>query len=135
MSVIKWTPANSVGIASIDDQHKKLFEHLNNFYSGLTSNQGKENLSILLNALTDYTVYHFSAEEKLMKQYEYPGFLSHKAEHDKFIATISSYNERLKAGKLIVSIEITNYLKDWIVNHILILDKKYSSYLQGKGVR
>ena len=134
MSVINWTPAISVGISSIDDQHKKLFDHINNFYNNLSKNIGKENLTALLQALTSYTVYHFSAEEKLMQQYAFPGLTEHKTEHEKFIKTIASYNERLNAGKLIVSIEITNYLKDWIIEHISVSDKNYSSFLISKGV-
>lgn len=62
MSALNWTLAISVGVGFIDYQHKKLFEHINNFYINLTKNPGKENLASLLKSLTDYTVYLFSTK-------------------------------------------------------------------------
>ncbi|HEY4786596.1 MAG TPA: bacteriohemerythrin [Bacteroidales bacterium] len=134
MAILNWNQALSVGIDSIDVQHQRLFEHINAFYDNMSKSSNKENLGILLKALGDYTVYHFNAEEKLMQQYNYPKLMEHKKEHAKFIKTIEQYKERLSLGKLIISIEITNYLKDWITDHIMVEDHKYSEYLINKEV-
>jgi hemerythrin-like metal-binding protein len=64
-----------------------------------------------------------------MQKHSFHGLVAHKAEHDRFIKTISSYKEMLIADKLFLSIEIINYLKDWIVEHISVSDKNYCSYL------
>lgn len=134
MSVINWKPEYSVGIVIIDEQHKKLFEHINNFYSNI-NNPYKENYVTLFRSLTNYTIHHFSTEERLMNQYNYKGLPDHKTEHEIFIKKITLFNQRLNEGKLLLSVEITNYLKEWIINHICHTDKNYSSYLISKGVK
>lgn len=52
-----------------------------------------------------YTVFHFATEEKFMAQYNYPDYENHKKEHVEFI-------EKVKRGTIIVSFEITSFLKD-----------------------
>jgi hemerythrin-like metal-binding protein len=129
MAIITWDDSLKIGINAIDIQHQKLFWHINNFYDNLNNKNSKESLSELLKALQNYTLYHFNTEEKLMHQYKYSGLNDHKNEHQKFIDTVNSYLERFNTGKLVLSIEITNYLKEWITDHIKVNDKKYGEFL------
>ncbi|MGC8803998.1 MAG: hemerythrin domain-containing protein [Bacteroidales bacterium] len=69
-----------------------------------------------------------------MHRYQYPGFTLHKKEHDEFIKKVNEIAERVKTGKLVISIEITNMIKEWIENHIRKTDKEYSAYLLSHGV-
>jgi len=135
MAILRWSDSYSVNIGSIDKQHKTLFDLINNFYDELKSRSRQENLLQLINGLIEYTVIHFTNEEQYMKKYNYPDFGIHKIEHTKFINTINDYKERIKSGKLIISIEITNYLKSWISEHILIKDKQYSDFFVKNGVK
>lgn len=135
MAAINWNESLSVKIASIDEQHKKLISMINSFYDNINEKSSKELMFDLIKALKEYTVFHFSIEEKYMKQYEYPGYASHKKEHDKFFEKVLSFEERYKNGKLILTVEITNFIKDWVSDHIMNIDKKYSDYLIKKGVK
>ncbi|MCX7987138.1 MAG: bacteriohemerythrin [Bacteroidales bacterium] len=135
MEIIKWTPEYSVGIASIDSQHQSLFNAVNEFYNGIKQNLSREATLELLEKLKAYTVYHFKTEEQLMKTYSFPGYQSHKDEHDNFKAKVADIENRIKNGKLVISIEITNMLKQWIENHIHKTDKAYSAFLISKGVK
>lgn len=135
MAILKWSDSLSVSIESIDNQHKKLFDLINSFYEGLNKKADQSNMIKLIHGLRDYTTLHFNKEEELMKKYSYPDFKNHKAEHTKFISTINDYMERIKSGKLIISIEITNYLKNWISEHISIKDKQYSDFFIKNGVK
>lgn len=135
MQIIQWNPKFSVGIASIDKQHQSLFDALNEFYNGLNQQKSSQDaLRDLLVKLKDYTVYHFRTEEQLMQRYQFPGFELHKKEHDSFVAKINEIEERMQAGKLVISIEMTNMLKEWIENHIAKIDKQYSNFLLSHGV-
>jgi hemerythrin-like metal-binding protein len=135
MEIISWNEKFSVKIKSIDDQHKKLFELINNFYNGFDQNSVKERTIELLTGLKNYTLFHFNTEEKYMKNFKFPGFENHKVEHDKFISTIMDYEKRHKEGKLLLTIEITSFIKDWITNHINHTDKEYTLFLIEKGVK
>jgi hemerythrin len=135
MAVLIWSESLSVKITSIDLQHKKLFDLINSFYDSISQGSGKEKMTEVIKGLKDYTVIHFSNEEKYMKNLNYPGYLTHKAEHDKFVATIKDYEDRYKAGKLILSLEVTNFIKTWITSHIMGTDKKYVDFFLKNGVK
>jgi hemerythrin-like metal-binding protein len=98
--MVHWNSNLSVGIGSIDNQHKKIIELINSFYEGINQNSSKDQLLFLLKGLKEYTQTHFLTEERYMKQYNYPEFEVHKAEHAKFIATINSFEDQYKSGKL-----------------------------------
>jgi hemerythrin-like metal-binding protein len=135
MAIVNWTDSMSVKIESIDNQHKRLFDLINEFYDKLSSEDKHENLIKLIHGMRDYTVLHFSNEEKYMKKFNYPDFENHQKEHAKFVGTVNEYVERVKSGKLIVSVEITNFLKNWIVDHIMVTDKKYTDFFIKNGVK
>ena len=135
MAVIKWNESLSVKIASIDAQHQKLVELLNTFYDNISKGTHKDKMLSLIGELKEYTVNHFSTEEKYMKQTAYPDSVAHMAEHKKFIASVLNFEERYKSGKMLLSIEVTNFLKDWISNHITGTDKKYTEWFTKHGVR
>lgn len=135
MATMNWTDELSVKVPSIDEQHKKLIHLINAFYDNIRVKTPKEQIFILIKELKEYTVFHFSTEEKYFKQYNYPGYTQHKEEHEFFIKKVLDFEDRYKNGKLILSIEITNFIKDWVSNHICQTDKKYTDFLLQRGVK
>ncbi len=135
MAFINWSEDYSVKIESIDIQHKKLVEMINRFYDDLKSKSNNELIGNLIADMKNYTVYHFTTEENLFKKYEFPEFETHKKEHDDFVNKVIDFEKRFKEGKMILSFEITDFLKKWLINHIQETDKNYSKFLKEKGVR
>jgi hemerythrin-like metal-binding protein len=135
MALINWDDSLSVKINSIDDQHKKLIAMINDFYDGISKRSSQESVLKLILEMKNYTVVHFTNEEKIMKQVNYPDFDSHKKLHEHFVAKVVELETKIKAGKLVVSLEITTFLKDWLKNHIMIVDKKYSDYFMRSGIK
>ncbi len=135
MAVIIWDETLSVKIDSIDLQHKKLINLINSFYENLNRDSNKEKMLELIVALKDYTLFHFSSEEKCMKQTNYPDFEKHKIEHQRFIAAVKDFEDRYVHGKLLLSMEITSFIKDWITKHIKGIDRKYSDLFIQKGIK
>jgi len=135
MAAITWNDSLSVKIDSIDLQHKKLIELINDFYENLNRDTNKEKMVELIIALKNYTIFHFSSEEKLLKQANYPDLEKHKIEHQKFIQSVADFEDRFTHGKLLLSIEITGFIKEWITKHIMGTDQKYSSLLIKNGIR
>ena len=135
MALVVWNQNLSVNINSIDEQHKKLIGMLNEFYDHIADRSNKENISKLLDSMKKYTIEHFTYEETIMKKHEYPMFDSHKKEHDKFVARVNDLQERFTAGRLVLSLEVTSFLLDWLKKHIQVIDKQYSDFLVEKGVK
>ncbi|MBU7007425.1 bacteriohemerythrin [Phosphitispora fastidiosa] len=134
MSYISWDDKFITGIRLIDDQHKALVQLINNLHDAMMIGKGKQAVSKVIQELVDYTVSHFSTEEKFMIKYSYPWMLPHRSEHKKFVDKVSEFQKGYNEGKMSLSIEIMNFLKDWLVNHIQSTDKKLGPFLSEKGL-
>jgi hemerythrin len=134
MPLMTWTKELSVNIKQIDDQHKKLVELLNSFHDAMKLGKGKELMESTLSELLNYTIYHFSTEETLFKTHGYPEAIKHKKEHDALTAQALDLKERYSRGDLFLSNETMMFLKNWLNNHIIVTDRKYTAFLNGKGV-
>ena len=82
MPLMTWTEKMSVGVAVLDNDHKKLVDMVNNLFDGVQSGQGKEALGRILDGLIAYTVDHFKREEQFFAQTGYPDNVAHKAQHE-----------------------------------------------------
>ncbi|ASB48662.1 bacteriohemerythrin [Alkalitalea saponilacus] len=129
---VKWTPDLSVSNEGLDKEHQKWIEILNNFYQGILDGSPKEKLEQLVLAMLDYTKYHFASEEEFMKSVNYPDLKEHQEIHAFYVEKITGFYEKIKEGKLILSLEVTNFLKTWLINHIKGTDQQYARYVDGQ---
>ncbi len=134
MALMQWDGTYSVKVSQFDTQHKKLVGMLNDLHSAMKEGKSKEIMGKTLDDLIAYTVTHFADEERLMKQHGYPEYDAHKAEHDKLTQQALKLQSEFKAGKAGVNMEVLNFLRDWLKNHIMGTDKKYGPFLNTKGV-
>jgi hemerythrin len=125
--MIKWKDEYSIGVDSVDDQHKKLFEIANRSYDLLrnqliTDKYGK--IIEIIDELKNYTIYHFQAEEDYMKQIGYKKFLSQKVAHNDFLEKMDNIDvEQIDDGQNEYLIGILDFVSEWLVEHILKEDK------------
>lgn len=124
-----WNHSYSVDNPEIDRQHKKLFELINFLQDSIVARQTRSALNQALEELLDYTAFHFSTEEKYMRQSQYPKFEQHQQEHDRFTQKALDTHQRLQAGKHVYSLSIVQFLQDWIIHHVLHSDRQYIPYL------
>lgn len=134
MSGLIWHDSFSVNIEKIDEQHQGLFKLINELDEAMLLGKGKSIMGDVLNRLTDYTVVHFKTEEDLFQKYAYPDYDAHKKEHDDLVAQVVQVKENFDAGKMGTAIDTSDFLRKWITNHIKGTDKKYSAFLNSKGV-
>lgn len=128
--MIRWTTEFSVDVPELDKEHQFLFTALNDFYEGLRLGAPKENLSKLIDNLISYTQMHFAHEERILLLAGYSGLTNHKKEHQEFIERAIEFQKKFNDGKLLVSLEVTGFIKDWILNHILNEDTKYTPFVK-----
>jgi hemerythrin len=129
MAIITWNEEFSVKVRDIDDQHKELISIINDLHDEMNLGKSKEFMSEILKRLIDYTIYHFGTEEKYMTEYNYPDMLQHETKHEKLTKEVLSFQIRFSKGDVTISMEILNFLKDWLTNHILQTDKKLGAFL------
>lgn len=134
MALIIWNEQLSVNVKEMNQHHEKLVNLINDLHDAMRVGKSKEILSDILAKLLDYTRFHFTAEEDFMQKYGYPGLDQQKAQHQHFIKKIQDFQSDLNEGKLMLSMEIMNFLKDWLVKHIEAEDKKYGPFFNEKGL-
>jgi hemerythrin len=134
MSLITWNDSLSVNIREFDEHHKKIVGLLNDLFDAVSTRKGSSAIGPVLGELIDYTSYHFAAEEKLMNGHSFPWAAGHKLEHDALTAKVLDFQRQFTEGKAMVDLALLNFLKDWLTKHIMGTDKKYSPFLNEKGI-
>ncbi|MBF0173717.1 MAG: bacteriohemerythrin [Magnetococcales bacterium] len=130
----QWHEEFTVGIASMDVHHKRLFEIANSIVGILRLGQSKESLIGAMEALVEYTHYHFEAEGQLMQQYGFPGANAHVIQHQTMVRQVLDLQERAKGDSFMSHLEFQAFLQDWLVQHILKEDRNYMVFLNAKGI-
>jgi hemerythrin len=133
MGFLEWNDDLSVDVREIDEQHKRLIAMINSFYESVSADH-RQALEMLLRDLVDYSHYHFSTEEGYMDRFGFEGIEEHKKEHRIFMVKARDMFERHKKGRLVVSVEATNFLKDWILSHIRRSDQRYAPCFKANGL-
>lgn len=126
MALINWDDSFSVNIEIIDKQHRKLIDMLNEFYENFQNKTVKEKIVEVVRKMNDYTRTHFKTEEEFLKQNNYPFIDAHKEEHKEFINKVADLEAKLASGQMVITLEVTNFLRQWWRDHILEEDMKYA---------
>ena len=132
MEKIIWKDEFSVGVDQFDRQHQHLFEIINKLATQPNTGPDLHLATETLKEMFDYAQEHFTDEEELMRQYDYPEIENQLQQHAyfrKITAEFCSYPEDKKAETLY---EIAEFLNIWWVNHILRFDMKYKEFFKEK---
>lgn len=134
MEFISWNENLSVGVTVFDEEHKKLISFINELNHALVAGSAQRTMGEILKNLISYTKIHFKHEEDYFKLHGYPYYDEHKAEHDELTNQVSDYYDRYQEGKTSFSLELLNFLRDWLINHIMGTDSKYREFFNSKDV-
>ncbi len=133
MKFMEMTPTDMVHVEQIDNQHIRLADDLNSIYDSVMACDKKKTFQ-LLNEFIEHLEEHFATEEKMMKEHRFPGYISHKLEHDRFYNQILKTAEKYGKDKEAFGSEQLKRIKVWFFNHIEINDKKCGEYFVERGV-
>lgn len=128
MALIEWNEKLSVGVPEMDNQHKRLVAIINELNDAMKQGKGREALGKVLNNLITYVHTHFKSEEEFMRKVSFPELESHKAEHKKLTNEVEKFYNDFKDGKTILSVQIMNFLRNWLLDHIGKKDKAYGEF-------
>jgi hemerythrin len=132
---ISWKDEYSVGIDSLDQDHKKLISLLNQFTTAYDYAMSESYEREALDDLIAYTKYHFEREEKLLEESDFPDVADHKLQHKLMFEQVETFVELYKEKGHDSLDEISKFLSDWLINHINGTDKEYTQHLTDHGVK
>lgn len=135
MNVI-WKKEYETGISKIDLQHRKIVSIINALNEEILVNKNYDVVNEILVDLKIYTITHLDYEERLFQKYKYEGedFETHLKKHKDFKDTIAKLMGGVAIVKSELAYKISEFLKDWLIGHILDVDMKFAEFLKYKGV-
>jgi len=130
MEIIIWNKDYLTGHGTIDFQHKILVGIINDLIESQWNKVGDELwIEVVLDELKSYTQYHFSTESHLMKKHGYSEIKHHAEQHLVFVEKLVTFREEYAKDPHDINSSLLEFLKDWLLNHILKEDKKLVSFL------
>lgn len=125
-SIISWSLDMTVGVPSLDDEHRLLIAEINALRTA-SRFANRDAVEKSLARLATFAIKHFHDEESYMAKMRYSRLNEHKDKHDEFTAKIQSFMSRMnKEDHVIIAAESLSFLVDWWTNHILTDDKHYA---------
>lgn len=134
MATFEWKEEYSVGVEMIDEQHKVFIGIINELYTAIMEKKEKIILDDVFKQLVAYTQFHFQTEERYFDEFQYEGSEEHKAAHKKLCDQIAEL-ETKREGIMENPFELMDFLEDWLVDHIMGMDKKYGPCFNEHGLK
>lgn len=132
MAAITWSEMMSVGVPSLDADHKTLVGLINDLHRSIGDNEEYATLGSVLKALVDYADYHFAREEKVMAACRYPAMSSHIVGHHRLANQVRELKERYDHDRTAVRAkDCLNFLNKWLIEHICSTDMDYRAFVCG----
>jgi hemerythrin len=130
MPELNWSPAISVNVKVIDDQHKKLFEILNRALLKKERGANRDEMIDVLRELVDYSDYHFRTEDNYMLDNNYPLFQNHRREHGQYLRKLGALIETYEKAEAGLADDISTFLEKWLLAHVSESDLRYARYFR-----
>lgn len=130
MAELVWDEGMSVGIDSLDNDHKQLIAILAQLMSAKNEKLGQKDIDGIFERLEGYCQSHFDREEALLAKIDYQQLDAHKRSHQAFIKKIPQLKEQWFAKgseSEVVKDKIILFLQQWLIKHILEEDLDYVS--------
>ena len=124
---LEWKEIYSVENLELDEDHKKIFSCINKIEDNLYNRESKF-FEEIINDLKEYSLIHFEKEEAYMRSIQFDKVEEHILEHKIFTQKTLEIEEKSKDFVLLNN--MLNFIKEWIIAHILGSDKEYQNFLQ-----
>ncbi len=135
MALFEWNEMFSVEIPSIDEQHKQLINYVNQLHDAMMEGKASDEVAPILNGLINYTATHFKHEEDFFDKFNYAETDEHKRIHADLVKQVMDFKTKFDAGEATLSSDLMEFLKEWLMTHIMQEDKKYMECLKSNGAQ
>jgi len=124
-----WDDSYSVGSEIVDSQHKGLVAMTNELFRCRNRKGAAADVAFLraVKKALEYAKTHFSTEEKYMVETNYPDMDAHIEEHKTFVTDILKIVREFDQDNA-KPINLARFLKNWLLNHIALTDKRCAPY-------
>ncbi len=120
--------------ALIDHEHQILIDCVNRLHDAIVNGDERMVVAKTLNDLIVYTQTHFYVEEELMRIFNYPAAEQHRQAHQYFKEMVLRVQVNFQQRVAMVPDSLLQFLKEWLSEHFLHVDKALADFLRGKAL-
>lgn len=124
MGLIEWDDRFSVGIASVDHEHRELIELINGFQLKIEREDWVDTKLEYLGETLAVISAHFALEEKLMRDYHYDEYDEHKADHERLLDQLRDIMDAVEMDRDVENDELGTALEQWFSRHFQTHDAR-----------
>ena len=131
MNLMRWRPSFSLGVPSVDQEHREMIELINGVYRAFSGQTDADGIEAMLGEIHAAIGAHFALEERLMRAASYPEYAVHKQDHESLLEQIRDLMDDYVAdpgrGRLLLQAR----LSEWFERHFASFDAR----LHGELIR
>lgn len=131
MTLIAWNASHETGYAPMDTEHMRLAGLLNELHDDLLHGSSLTLIETEFQRIARHTASHFRHEERLMEESGFPDSPNHLLAHQQLEAQIADLSRQIDEGEPVFTLELAEFLRNWLLNHIMTMDKKLGEHLTG----
>ena len=132
MSLLEWKSEFSVGIESMDFEHRKMIGMINEIYDELTQHRDVESIEQFLGDIHAAISAHFALEERMMKNAGYGEYEAHKDDHEELLDQIRDMMDEFSVYPATGFGMLKSNLADWFEAHFASFDARLHGQLAGE---
>jgi hemerythrin len=124
MSLLQWKPEYSVGIESMDFEHRQMIELINELHDELAGRRDKESIQQFLGDIHAAISMHFALEERIMQDANYHEYAAHKQDHEDLLEQIRDMMDAFTGDTEAEFTELRERLSGWFSVHFSTFDAR-----------
>ncbi len=127
-----WDDTYAMGVEEIDAQHRAIFNNFNALAAAYDAGAAPERLVEIIDFMNDYSTTHFTAEEKLAEEFDYPGLEEQRREHRRFEADMAELREKVREEGATSErvIALKGKLIQWLIHHVKHVDGELAAHIR-----
>lgn len=124
MRTIEWKAEFSVGVPSIDYEHRELIESINGLIDVAHDGATHETVSGALGEIYTQISAHFALEERIMRNARYDGYPEHKEDHESLLDELRDIMDRVDDDGAYDEDQLCSGLERWFSIHFQTQDAR-----------
>lgn len=121
-------------VKKIDEQHKFLFEIINDLIREISSTPKEESVKAIIGKILEYKKVHFATEEKYFEEFNFEGAAEHKEEHRLFGEEVEKISAAHAGDYIGLAFALVDFLENWLITHLMSTDQKYKQCFIDHGL-
>ncbi len=134
VQLCRMTRDYDVNVVRMNDEHLRIFEYINTLHARIKEKCPAGQLLGTMREFADFTRQHFAREEELMTRASYPGLTAQQRAHQKLLKQVGEFLGSVESGDKVDLIGMLAFFREWLIDQILVMDKKYSTHLNERGI-